>query len=70
MITKENINKIWEYIKNQNQISAKIFYLYFVLEMTFKDISKELNLKESTVKTNLYRMVKKVKEAFGGERFE
>ena len=48
----------------------KIFYLYFVLEMTFKDISKELNLKESTVKTNLYRMVKKVKEAFGGERFE
>lgn len=67
---KENINKIWEYIKNQNQISAKIFYLYFVLEMTFKDISKELNLKESKVKTNLYRMVKKVKEAFGGERFE
>ena len=67
---KENINKIWEYIKNQNQISAKIFYLYFVLEMTFKDISKELNLKESTVKTNLYRMVKKVKEAFGGERLE
>lgn len=38
--------------------------------MTFKDISKELNLKESTVKTNLYRMVKKVKEAFGGERLE
>lgn len=69
-ITKENMDKIWQYIKKKNAEVAKIFYLYFVLEMTFKQIAVELEMKESTVKSNLYRMLKKLREEFGGEKFE
>ena len=57
-------------MKEKNTDTARIFYLYFVLEMTFKEIANELKIKESTVKSNLYRMLKKLKEAFGGERVE
>lgn len=64
------MEKIWQYIKKENIEVAKIFYLHFVLEMTFKQIAVELEMKESTVKSNLYRMLKKLKEKFGGERFE
>lgn len=70
IITKQNIEQIWNYMKEKNIDTAKIFYLYFVLEMTFKEIANELQVKESTVKSNLYRMLKKLKETFGGERFE
>ena len=38
--------------------------------MTFKEIASELKIKESTAKSNLYRMLKKLKETFGGEGFE
>lgn len=36
--------------------------MYYVLDMTLNQISKELNINESTVKSNLYRMLKRVKE--------
>lgn len=69
-ITKDNIEKIWKYIKKKDQTIAKIFYLHFSLEMTFKEISEELSMKESTVKTNLYRMLEKMKIEFGGNDIE
>lgn len=39
--------------------------------MTFKQISEELGINESTVRSNLYRMLKKVRKTFlGGEKIE
>ena len=39
--------------------------------MTISEISKELEINESTIKSSLYRMLKKVKETFlGGDRIE
>lgn len=39
--------------------------------MTFKQISKELEIKESTIKSDLYRMLKKVNKTFsGGKKIE
>lgn len=39
--------------------------------MTLKEISEELKINESTIKSNLYRMLKNVKKTFlGGERIE
>lgn len=36
--------------------------------MTFSEISEELKINESTIKSSLYRTLKKVKETFlGGE---
>lgn len=69
-ITKDNIEKIWKYLKKKDQTIAKIFYLHFSLEMTFKEISEELSMKEATVKTNLYRMLEKMKIEFGGNDIE
>lgn len=66
-ITKDNVEQVWEYIKQRNLVTAKIFYLYFVLDMSIKEISKELKINESTIKSNLYRMIKQLKKNFGGE---
>lgn len=65
-ITKENIDNIWKYIKSKNVETAKIFYLYFINDMKLKEISEELEIKESTVKSNLYRMLKDLKKTFLG----
>ena len=70
-ITKDNVNKILNYINSKNHDTAKIFYLHFILDMSFKEISKELSIKESTVKSNLYRMLKNIEISYlGGERHE
>lgn len=54
-----------------NTDTARIFYLYFIMDMTLKQIAEELGTKESTVKSNLYRMLKNVKKTFlGGGSFE
>lgn len=68
-INKENINKIWEYIKNKDFEISQIFYLYFVLDEKIADISKELNLSESNVKNKLYRTIKELKNKFGKEEY-
>ena len=69
-INKHNISVIWNYLKVKDVNTAKIFYLYFVQEMTLKEISQELKQNESTIKSNLYRMLKKLKKDFGGGKFE
>lgn len=67
-IQKDNIDKVWNYIKNINVDIAKIFYLHFILDMTFKEISQKLDINESSIKSSLYRMLLKVKKNYyGGE---
>ena len=65
-ITKDNIDRIWKYVNSVNITVAKIFYLYFILDMTFKEIAEMLEMNESTVKSNLYRLLKNIKESFLG----
>lgn len=65
-ITKDNIYKIWEYINSRDDNIAKVFYLHFILDMTFKQISEELELNESTIKNSLYRMLKNIKKLMLG----
>lgn len=67
-INKDNIEKIWTYLKQGNIVWAKIFYLYFVQENTLKEIATMMDMKESTVKSNLYRTIKLLKKIFGGEK--
>lgn len=63
-ITKDNVEKIWNYVKNKNILIAKIFYCYYYLDMKLNDIAKELQLNESTAKTYLYRTLKELKKVF------
>lgn len=65
-ITKENIDGILKYVKSVNVNASRIFYLYFILDMTLKEISDLLDMNEATVKSNLYRLLRKIKEKFLG----
>ena len=57
---KEDINFVLKYLKKQNVIIFKIFYLYYYMELTIKEISKELDISESNVKNYLYRTIDKL----------
>lgn len=64
LITKENVNQVWNYLTNKSQLIAKIFYLYYVMDATIKEIAEELNITESNVKNHLYRTLRELKEKF------
>ena len=60
IITKYDAEYVWEFLKKKKVIVSKIFFLYFKLELTIKEISKELKLSESNVKYYLYRTLKEL----------
>ena len=66
-ITKENIEGVWKYLKQRELKIVKIFYLYYISDLKIKDIAKELEMNESTVKNKLYRTLKELKEILGKE---
>ncbi len=61
-ITKENAQIIWKYVKSRDLLTAKIFNLYFALDMKITDISKELNLDISNVKNRIYRTLRELRK--------
>ena len=61
IITKENVEYIWKYLKNKDIRIAKIFYLYYCLDMKISDIAYEMQLKESATKNYIYRTIKELK---------
>ena len=69
LITKDNVLQVWNYLKSKNELTAKIFYLYYVIDVPIKEIAEELKITESNVKNHLYRTQKDLKERFKkGER--
>lgn len=68
MIKDDNWNRIWNYIKKKkNQDIPKVFYLYYKLELSIKEISQELKVSESYVKNLIYRTLKELYSIFGKE---
>ena len=68
VIRSDEWDFIWNYIKSKkNQNIPKIFYLYYVLDLTIKDISKELSIGESYVKNIIYRTLDELRSLFGKE---
>ena len=68
VIRSDEWDFIWNYIKSKkNQNIPKIFYLYYVLDLTIKDISKELIVSESYVKNVIYRTLDELRSLFGKE---
>ncbi|MCF0125209.1 MAG: hypothetical protein HUJ68_05545, partial [Clostridia bacterium] len=66
-ITQYNAKYIWEHIEKKDLITAKIFYLYYILDYKIEDISKEMELNISNVKARIYRTLKELKNLFGKE---
>lgn len=60
LIKEENINFIWKYLKKKNVIIFKVFYLYYYMDFSIKNIASELNIGESNVKNYLYRTLKEL----------
>ena len=68
IIREYNWNLIWKYIKTKkNQDISKVFYLYYKLELSIKDIAQELNVKESYIKNLIYRTLRELQNNFGNE---
>ncbi len=66
IIQIDNWNTIWKYIKSKkNQDIPKVFYLYYKLELSIKEISKELNTSESYIKHLIYRTLHELQDNFG-----
>lgn len=69
-ITKENVKQVWEYIKSKDLNTIKIFYLYFVFGLKILEISKELDINQSTIKNKIYRTLKEIKNKIGKDVIE
>lgn len=68
IIEKDEYAMAWNYIKSKkNQDIPKIFYLYYNLELSIKEISKELRVSESYVKNIIYRTLNELRSSFGKE---
>lgn len=60
ILKNEDIEFIWEFLKEKRAIISKIFYLYYYDGYTIKEISEYLDLKESYIKNSLYRTLKEL----------
>lgn len=67
VMLKCSSEQVWDYLKKKSVIISKIFYLYYYLELSIKEISVELNLTESNVKNHIYRTLKELRECFEKE---
>lgn len=57
-----DLESIWEQLKKKKIVIQKIFYLYYNLDFTIKEIANELNLSESYIKNCLYRTLKELQK--------
>ncbi len=61
------VEEIRQYLRQKPDDIQKIFYLYFELEQTIPQIAKKLSMKESTVKSKLYRTRDELRKCYQKE---
>ena len=64
IIYKEIINEIDNYNLSENEI--KVFKLYYIKDLSIKEIKEKLNITESSIKYYLFNARKKIKERYNG----
>ena len=64
LITRDNVMQVWNYLKSKSELTARIFYLYYVMDISIKTIAEDLELTESNVKNHLYRTQRELKAKF------
>lgn len=68
IIKNDDWNSVWKYLKNKkNQDIPKVFYLYYKLGLSLKEISNELDKSESYIKNLIYRTLKELSSNYGGD---
>ena len=69
-ITKENVDRVWQYINTKDLLTTKVIYLYFILGLKISDVANELNISESNAKNKIYRTLKELKVNLGKDEGE
>lgn len=68
VIKNDDWNSVWKYLKNKkNQDIPKVFYLYYKLGLSLKEISNELDKSESYIKNLIYRTLKELSSNYRGD---
>jgi RNA polymerase sigma-70 factor (ECF subfamily) len=62
VIEKETFNEMRGFLGGKSPDTRKIFYLYFDIGLTLPEIAGALGLKESNVKSKLYRTLKELRK--------
>ena len=70
IMDKYDTELVWEYLRSKKVEVFKVFYMYFNLNLTIKEISKCLSLTESNVKHYLYRTIRELKNKMESESDE
>ena len=66
MLAREQVKGVWRAVEKLSASQRSVFLLRFVDEMELKAISVVMGMKESTVKTHLYRALAAVRAEMGG----
>ena len=62
VITNEQIDKALSLIGGMDMLTQRILYLRFYVDCSLDEISKSLNINESTIKSRLYRALRYLKD--------
>lgn len=65
--TKEMVETAISYLTQKDELTKKIFYLYYFLDKSIKEIADLFSVKESNVKNKLYRTLKELREYLSKE---
>lgn len=60
VIQQDQMDLVWNYLKNKKGIVGKIFFLYYYENYSIKEIANILNISESNVKHYLYRTLQEI----------
>lgn len=61
---KDMVAQVNEFLSKKPEVIKKIFYLYYYLNLSIKEIAKLLILNESNVKNKLYRTLKELRKLY------
>ena len=60
--SKEMVEMAISYLVQKDELTKKIFYLYYFMEKPIKEIADLFSVKESNVKNKLYRTLKELRQ--------
>lgn len=61
LLAREQLRSVWSAVEKLSKMQRQVFMLRFVEEMELREIAAVLEMKESTVKSHLYRALNSVR---------
>jgi RNA polymerase sigma-70 factor (ECF subfamily) len=70
MLARDQLKAVWAAVEKLSKMQREVFLLRFVEEMDLLEIAAAMQMKESTVKSHLYRALNTVRSRVSAEREE